>query len=200
MGKQPRYQMCRYTCGALNGIRGPEGGLNTICSWKLVHWVLQKQAMQRACQHSGHCGLYTGPVAPSIFLTSAAVPCANRVLCLLTACALALQKQFNAERVAALLEDRRIREQDEQAHAALAAQRIDELQQRLKNTERALQQATKDYILGGQLLKRKASQLQQANARWLAVQQSPKWQKRGKQQALLESLTRHSTPFSCIFL
>ena len=78
-------------------------------------------------------------------------------------CSLALQKQFNAERVAALLEDRRIREQDEQAHASLAAQRIDELQQRLKNTERALQQATKDYILGRQPLRRNASQLQHAS-------------------------------------
>ena len=99
-----------------------------------------------------------------------------------TACALVLQKQFNAERVAALLEDRRIREQDEQAHAALAAQRLDELQQRLKNTERALQQATKDYILGGQLLMRDASQLQHANARCFAVQQSPLQQRRGKRR------------------
>lgn len=100
---------------------------------------------------------------------------------MLTACALALQKQFNAERVAALLEDRRIREQDEQAHAALAAQRIDELQQRLQNTERALQQATKDYILSGQLFRHNA-----CHATCLAVQQSPKRQKRGKRHALLQ--------------
>ena len=103
-----------------------------------------------------------------------------------TACAPPLQKQFNAERVAALLEDRRIREQDEQAHAALAAQRIDELQQRLKNTEWALQQATKDYILGEQLLRRNAFHLQHANARCPAVQQSPKRHQHGKRHAMLQ--------------
>ncbi len=59
-----------------------------------------------------------------------------------------VQKQFASERIAALLEDRRIRSQDEEAHRAVYQQKIDELTQRLKQTELALQRTTKDYILG----------------------------------------------------
>ena len=60
-----------------------------------------------------------------------------------------LQKQFASERIAALLEDRRVRGQDEEAHRAAYEHKIDELTQRLKKTELALQRTTKDYILGG---------------------------------------------------
>ena len=66
----------------------------------------------------------------------------------LTAEAVAVQRQFNSERIAALLEDRRIRAGDEEAHRAVYQQKIDELTQRLKRTELALQRTTKDYILG----------------------------------------------------
>ena len=59
-----------------------------------------------------------------------------------------MQREFTSERVAALLEDRRIRSQDEAAHRAAYQQKIDELTQRLKQTEVALQRTTKDYILG----------------------------------------------------
>ncbi|KAK9814374.1 hypothetical protein WJX72_004785 [[Myrmecia] bisecta] len=57
------------------------------------------------------------------------------------------QKQFANERIAALLEDRRIREADEEAHRELAAQKLEELTARLKKTEQTLQATTKDYIL-----------------------------------------------------
>ena len=59
-----------------------------------------------------------------------------------------VQREFTNERVAALLEDRCIRSQDEEAHRAVYQQKIDELTQRLKQTELALQRTTKDYILG----------------------------------------------------
>ena len=59
-----------------------------------------------------------------------------------------VQRHFANERIAALLEDRRIRSQDEEAHRAVYQQKIDELTQRLKQTELALQRTTKDYILG----------------------------------------------------
>lgn len=59
-----------------------------------------------------------------------------------------MQREFTNERVAALLEDRRIRSHDEEAHRAVYQQKIDELTQRLKQTEVALQRTTKDYILG----------------------------------------------------
>lgn len=59
-----------------------------------------------------------------------------------------LQKQFANERIAALLEDRRIRQQDEEVHHAMHAQKVEELMQRLQKTEMTLQQTTKDYIIG----------------------------------------------------
>ena len=59
-----------------------------------------------------------------------------------------VQAQFNSERIAALLEDRRIRAGDEEAHQVVYHKKIDELTQRLKQTELALQRTTKDYILG----------------------------------------------------
>ena len=171
---------------------------DTMCTW------LQMQALQSDC----HWGSGLRPLmacAPALqhlqhLLTSKAVQCANMALRLPTACALILQKQFNAERVAALLEDRRIREQDEQAHAALAAQRIDELQQRLKNTERALQQATKDYILGGQLLMCIASQLQHANPSVLLCNRAPSSRSGASAEHCCEFLTRQATTFSYAFL
>ena len=119
---------------------------------------------------------------------------------MLTACALALQKQFNAERVAALLEDRRIREQDEQAHAALAAQRIDELQQRMQNTERALQQATKDYILSGQLFRHNASQLQLVMPLVLLCNRAPSGRSGASGTHCFKCLTRQSTTCSTAIL
>lgn len=59
-----------------------------------------------------------------------------------------MQKQFAAERVAALLEDRRIRELDEAARHAVASEKHDELLQRLHKAEAVLQSTTKDYIMG----------------------------------------------------
>ena len=41
-----------------------------------------------------------------------------------------------------------MRGQDEEAHRAAYEHKIDELTQRLKKTELALQRTTKDYILG----------------------------------------------------
>lgn len=58
------------------------------------------------------------------------------------------QKQFAAERIAALVEERRAREADEAARHAVASTKHDELLQRLHKTEDALQATTKGYILG----------------------------------------------------
>lgn len=59
-----------------------------------------------------------------------------------------LQKQFAAERIAALVEERRMHEVDEAARNGVASAKHDELLQRLHRTEDALQATTKDYILG----------------------------------------------------
>ena len=59
-----------------------------------------------------------------------------------------VQKQFAAERVAGMLEDRRIREAEIEAYQAAAAERSAKLCARIEYLERALQETTKDYILG----------------------------------------------------
>ncbi|PNH02442.1 Coiled-coil domain-containing protein 77 [Tetrabaena socialis] len=56
-------------------------------------------------------------------------------------------KQLASERVAALLEDRRIREQEEEAHRRALAQQLDTATERLQRMEEQLRQTTKDYIL-----------------------------------------------------
>lgn len=62
-----------------------------------------------------------------------------------------LQKQFAAERIAALMEERRMLEVDEAARNGVASAKHDELLQRLHRTEDTLQATTKDYILGESL-------------------------------------------------
>eukprot|EP01025_Chloroclados_australasicus_P041684 TRINITY_DN4434_c0_g1_i7.p1 TRINITY_DN4434_c0_g1~~TRINITY_DN4434_c0_g1_i7.p1 ORF type:complete len:407 (+),score=37.63 TRINITY_DN4434_c0_g1_i7:49-1269(+) len=57
------------------------------------------------------------------------------------------QQQFANERICALLEDRRIREQDYEAHIANYARQIDQITQKLSSSEEALRQTTKDYII-----------------------------------------------------
>ncbi|BDA49231.1 Coiled-coil domain-containing protein 77 [Coccomyxa sp. Obi] len=57
------------------------------------------------------------------------------------------QKQFAAERIAALVEERRMHEVDEAARNGVASAKHDELLQRLHRTEDTLQATTKDYIL-----------------------------------------------------
>ncbi len=58
------------------------------------------------------------------------------------------QKQFAAERVGALLEDRKIRQDDFEASQAAAARKLDEMAARLKKAEDTLQHTTHDLILG----------------------------------------------------
>ena len=58
------------------------------------------------------------------------------------------QKQLASERIAALLEDRKIREGEEEAHRAAMNQQLEVLAQKLKKTEETLRTTTKDYILG----------------------------------------------------
>jgi coiled-coil domain-containing protein 77 len=53
-----------------------------------------------------------------------------------------------SERIAALLEDRRIRDEEEQAHRAHMNQQMEQAAQKLKRTEELLRQSTKDEILG----------------------------------------------------
>ena len=59
-----------------------------------------------------------------------------------------VQKQFAAERVASMLEDRRIREAETEAYQLAAADRAAKLSSRIEHLEKALQETTKDYILG----------------------------------------------------
>ncbi len=60
----------------------------------------------------------------------------------------ALQRAFTRERIAALLEDRALREADAAAHGAAADAKLAELTARLTDAEVALLQTTKDHILG----------------------------------------------------
>ncbi|GLC41905.1 hypothetical protein PLESTB_001046000 [Pleodorina starrii] len=58
------------------------------------------------------------------------------------------QKQLAAERIAALLEDRRIREAEEEAHRRSLAAQLETASERLQRLEEQLRTTTKDYILG----------------------------------------------------
>ncbi|EFJ43281.1 centriole protein [Volvox carteri f. nagariensis] len=58
------------------------------------------------------------------------------------------QKQLAAERIAALQEDRRIREQEEEAHRRALTQQLEVATERLQRLEQQLRTTTKDYILG----------------------------------------------------
>jgi hypothetical protein len=58
------------------------------------------------------------------------------------------QKQLATERIAALLEDRRIKGQEEEAHRAQLNSQIESLTTRLKKAEEVLRTTTKEYILG----------------------------------------------------
>ena len=62
-----------------------------------------------------------------------------------------LQRRFTRERIAALLEDRALREADAAAHGAAADAKLAELTTRLTDAETALLQTTKDHILGALL-------------------------------------------------
>ena len=57
------------------------------------------------------------------------------------------QLRFSEERTAAMLADRRIREQDEDAHRTNFQRQIESLMAKLKRTEEALRSTTTDYIL-----------------------------------------------------
>jgi coiled-coil domain-containing protein 77 len=57
------------------------------------------------------------------------------------------QRKFSNERIAALLEDRRIRDADESMQREAGEKKAQELAERLNRTEDLLQKATKDYIL-----------------------------------------------------
>ncbi|KAG2498150.1 hypothetical protein HYH03_003908 [Edaphochlamys debaryana] len=57
------------------------------------------------------------------------------------------QKQLATERIAALLEDRRIREQEEEAHRRSLSTQLEAATERLQRQEEQLRTTTKDYIL-----------------------------------------------------
>lgn len=59
------------------------------------------------------------------------------------------QKQLAAERIGALLEDRRIREQEEELHRRSLTQQLETSADKLRKAEEQLRTTTKDYILGG---------------------------------------------------
>lgn len=83
--------------------------------------------------------------------------------CEALAAQLAEQKRFAAERVAALQEDRAIRERDAAAHAAALGAAAEELSARLAAAEEALRTTTRDYILAKQA--RDAAEAEAAAAR-----------------------------------
>lgn len=87
--------------------------------------------------------------------------------CEALAAQLAEQKRFAAERVAALTEDRAIRERDSAAAAAALSRTAEELAERLRGAEEALRRTTKDYILARQ--ERDAAQQEAAAARAAAA-------------------------------
>ncbi len=58
------------------------------------------------------------------------------------------QKQLASERISALLEDRRIREQEEDAHRLGLSRQLEAASDKLQRIEETLRQTTKDYILG----------------------------------------------------
>ncbi|GFR40782.1 hypothetical protein Agub_g1396 [Astrephomene gubernaculifera] len=58
------------------------------------------------------------------------------------------QKQLASERIAALLEDRRIRDQEEETHRRSLSQQLEAATERLQRVEEQLRTTTKDYILG----------------------------------------------------
>lgn len=70
--------------------------------------------------------------------------------CEALAAQLAEQKKFAAERIAALTEDRAIRERDMAAAAAALSRTADDLAVRLQGAEEALRCTTRDYILARQ--------------------------------------------------
>ncbi|GMH33975.1 hypothetical protein BSKO_01809 [Bryopsis sp. KO-2023] len=69
------------------------------------------------------------------------------------------QRQFASERVAALLEDRKIREQDEASHRMNFQQQTDQQSQKIQKLEEILRTTTRDYILA-----RKEKQMAEARA------------------------------------
>jgi coiled-coil domain-containing protein 77 len=58
------------------------------------------------------------------------------------------QKKFADERIAALMEDRRIRQEDFEASQAAANRKLDEMAASLKRAEERLQHTTHDLIRG----------------------------------------------------
>ncbi len=70
------------------------------------------------------------------------------VMCACVCACVCPQKQLASERIAALLEDRRIRETEEAAHRQLMNQQLEDKAAELAKAEEQLRQTTKDYILG----------------------------------------------------
>ena len=58
------------------------------------------------------------------------------------------QKQLAEERVQALLSDRKVRNQEEELHRANLNIQIEQLTQRLKQSQESVRLSTKDFIIG----------------------------------------------------
>ncbi|KAL4422700.1 hypothetical protein ABPG75_008897 [Micractinium tetrahymenae] len=89
--------------------------------------------------------------------------------CEALAAQLAEQKKFAAERIAALTEDRAIRERDAAAAAAALSRTAEDLAGRVQGAEEALRHTTRDYILARQ--QRDAAEAAAAAARAAAAQE-----------------------------
>lgn len=70
--------------------------------------------------------------------------------CEALAAQLAEQKRFASERIAALLEDRTVREREAAAQATTMAAALEELTERLRGSDEALRRTTKDWITAKQ--------------------------------------------------
>ncbi|PSC73064.1 Coiled-coil domain-containing 77 [Micractinium conductrix] len=131
---------------------------------------------QRACCPGGGLPAVPpapGPPAPERVLRTVYLPTAQSealaLKCEALTAQLAEQKRFAAERVAALTEDRAIRERDAATTAAALSATADQLSQRLRGAEEALRRTTRDYILARQ--QRDAAQAEAAAARDAAARE-----------------------------
>lgn len=123
-------------------------------------------AAQQAQQHQQ--SLQQRSILRTVYLPTAQSE-ALALKCEALAAQLAEQKRFAAERIAALTEDRAIRERDAAATAAAHNRTAEDLAERLQGAEEALRCTTRDYIVARQ--QRDAAEAAAAAARAAAAQE-----------------------------
>lgn len=154
-GPQSSVVLPRMACSSSGGSRGrsPRRGAAVTSA--------QQQLQQQQ-----------GPQPRSILRTVYLPTAQSEALalkCEALAAQLAEQKKFAAERIAALTEDRAIRERDAATAAAALSRTAEELAERLRGAEEALRCTTRDFILARQ--QRDAAEAAAAEAHAAAVQE-----------------------------